>query len=121
MTVREMKQMNSEIKKLLKKRERLRLTSENISPNISGMPPSGSSPDKIGIAVAEIDDVDCQLSQLRALRDYYLGKLSMDNDTELCIWLHLARGYSWRKIANLTDGRPDTADSIRKRCNRYVW
>lgn len=121
MTIREMKHINSEIKKLLKKLERLRSAAVNISPVISGMPPGGGSADKLGINVAQIADVERQLAQFRALRDYHINRLSIDNDTENCIWLHLARGYSWRKIANLTDGRPDTADSIRMRCYRYRW
>ena len=41
MTIREMKQINSEIKKLLKKLERLRSAAINISPQLSGMPPGG--------------------------------------------------------------------------------
>lgn len=121
MNIREMKQINSEIKKLLKKLERLRSAAINISPQLSGMPPGGSSSDKLGANVAQIADVEQQLVRLRALRDHYINQLSIENDTENCIWLHLARGYSWRKIANLTDGRPDTADSIRMRCYRYFW
>lgn len=121
MTLREIKAMNSEIKRLLHKIDRLRSTSVNISPSISSDGISGTTRDKMAANVAEIIDCEQKLSRLRAIRNHYLDKLSIEDDTENCIWLHAARGYSWRKIAITTDGRPDTADSIRKRCCRYKW
>lgn len=121
MTVKEIKAMNSEIKRLLRKIERLRSAAVNISPTLSSMPKGGTNEDKMSANIAEIADTEEKLRQLRETRNSYLDKLSVDNDIENCIWLHLARGYSWRKIANVTDGRPDTADSIRMRCKRYVW
>ena len=121
MTLRELKAMNKEIKRLLRKIERLRSASVNISPTISPDGVSSSSHDKMAANVAEIIDCEQKLSKLRSIRDYYLDKLSIEDDTENCIWLHVSRGYSWRKIAITTDGRPDTADSIKKRCHRHEW
>lgn len=121
MTVREIKTVNSEIKHLIRKINYLRDSAVNISPSLSADTVSGGNQDKIASAVAEIADCEHKLSRLRAYRNYHLDKLSKDNDIEYCIWLHLARNYSWRKIAVTTDGRPDTAESIRKRCYRYKW
>lgn len=120
MTLQEMKEFNKEIKRLSMKLVRLRSAAVNISPSMSGMP-GGGSEDKLSSAVAEIADTEQRLAEIRAVRNYYLDKLSVENYTENCIWLHIARGYSWRKIANQSDGRPDTEDAIRKRCYRYEW
>lgn len=121
MTVREMKAINKQISRLKSKLERLRAEAVNISPKLSAVPPSRSVSDKISANISEIADTEQQLNQAKALREYHLNRLSVENETENYIWLHLARGFSWQKIANLTDGRPDTADSIRMRCRRYFW
>ena len=120
MNLREMKELNKEINRLMRKLVRLRAAAVNISPAISGISRGGYE-DKLSSAVAEIADTEQKLAKIKAVRNYYLDKLSVENDTENCIWLHIARGYSWQKIANQTDGRTDTADSIRMRCRRYIW
>ena len=121
MTIREIKYINKQIHTLLHRIERLRACACNISPKVSQAPGGAHTDDKIGKYVAEIEESEEKLRKLRAYRDKELSRLSLDVDEENCIWLHLARGYSWRKIAMTVDDRPDTADSIRMRCLRYKW
>ncbi len=74
-----------------------------------------------GAITSEISDVENDLRSLQAEWDNAIGRLSYDDDTANCIYLHYAAGYTWQQIANLTDGIPDTAAGIRMRCRRYRW
>lgn len=121
MTLKELKAISDEIGRLLKKIESLRSMVTNTAPKFSSVPASDGNSDKLGTTVVEIVQAEREIERLRNLRKFYLDRLSKDNEIECCIWLHIARGYSWRKIANLSDGRPDTADSIRMKCYRYKW
>lgn len=121
MTIREMKRINRQIGNLRGKIERLRTEATNISPKLSDAPRGGSVTDKLGGLVAQINDTQRELDQLLAFRKAELGRLSLDVYEENCIFLFLARGNSWRRIATVVDGRPDAAESIKKRCYRYSW
>lgn len=121
MTIREIKKFNREIAKLKRKLERLKSDAFNVTPSLSGMPGSDNVSDKLGAAVAEIADIEREIAELTVERDAHLQRLSVDVDEENCIYLFLVRGYTWRKIAQITDGRPDTTNSIKKRCYKYDW
>ncbi len=121
MTIREFKRINKQISKLERKLERLKAEAVNSSPSLSGMPGNDNVSDKIGKCVAEIADVEKEISKLSADRNYALGRLSADIDEENCIYLFLVKNYTWEKIAQIADGRPDTADSIRMRCAKHQW
>lgn len=121
MTIREIKSMNRLIERLSRKAEMLRSSVLNTSPSLSSAPGGSGVSDKIGKCVAEIADIEQTLNELKKYRDAELRRLSKDIDEEVCIYLFLVRRYTWRKIARITDGRADTAESIRKRCYRYKW
>lgn len=121
MTISEIKSMNKRISQLSARLARLRAEAVNISPSVSDMPMNVTDQDKLGRCVAEISDTEREFSELRARRDIELDRLSKDIAEENCIWLFLVKRYTWRHIAQLIDGRPDTADSIRMRCYRYKW
>ena len=93
----------------------------NVTPALTGMPGSGQMSDKIGSCITEIDETEQELKRLIAIRDESLRRLSKDIDEENCIYLFLVRRYSWRRIAQITDGRLDTVASIKKRCYKYEW
>lgn len=121
MTIREIKEINKLISTLARKQERLKAEVLNTSPIITDSPGGGNSRDKIGECVAEIADLDAQISALRTQREYELNRLSKDVDEENCIYLFLVENYTWLKIAQITDGRLDTVNSIKKRCYKHVW
>lgn len=121
MTISEFKTMEKRARALRGQIERLTSEAYRITPTLSGMPGSAGSSDKIGAAVAAITDLKDKLSELEREMSTQLSKLHCDIDEENCIYMFLACRYSWRKIAWITTGRSDTADSIRKRCNRYEW
>ena len=121
MTIREIKSMNRLIERLSRKAEMLRSSVLNTSPSLSSAPGGSGVSDKVGKCVAEIADIEHTLNEVKKVRDAELRRLSKDIDEEVCIYLFLVRHYTWRRIARITDGRADTAESIRKRCYRYKW
>lgn len=121
MNIREIKENDRKIAALSRKLERLKADALNVTPTLTGMPGSGQMSDKIGSCIAEIDDTEQELKRLIAIRDKSLRRLSKDIDEENCIYLFLVRRYSWRRIAQITDGRLDTVASIKKRCYKYEW
>lgn len=121
MTIREIKSMNRRISQLMRKLERLKSDAFNVTPSLSGMPGSENVSDKLGAAVAEIADIEGEIAALTGARNAELSRLSVDVDEENCIYLFLVRGYTWRRIAQITNGRMDTVNSIKKRCYKYEW
>lgn len=123
MTIREIKELNRLISTLSHKKERIKAEMLKTSPVLSGLPgtSNGSHQDKIGKCVAEISDLETRIAQLKARRESELSRLSKDIDEENCIYLFLVENYTWLKIAQITDGRLDTVNSIKKRCYRHEW
>lgn len=121
MNIREIKMLNSQISQLMRKLERLKSDAFNVTPSLSGMPGAHNVADKLGTIVSEIASVEEQIAALTAKRDSELSRLSPNVDEENCIYLFLVRRYTWRRIAQITGGRMDTVDSIKKRCYRYEW
>lgn len=70
---------------------------------------------------AEIERMTAERRQI--IEDYRaaLRRLSPDNYIERSIYLHFAKDYTWRKVAQITTGRLDTADAIRQAASRYTW
>ena len=121
MNLREMKKLNSRISHLLRRLECLNSDVFNVTPSLSEMPGSHNDTDKLGAVISEIANVEDQIEALTARRDAALSRLSRDVDEENCIYLFLVRRYTWRRIAQITGGRMDTVESIKKRCYRYEW
>lgn len=66
-----------------------------------------------------------ELAALSAERDDAVKRLSLDDDTANCIYLHVILGYSWQRIADIVNdgdvGLSENRDAIRARCKRYKW
>lgn len=120
MTIKEIKRINKEIARLQSKIARLQGEAVKITPNLSDEPRAGSVSDKIGNAVTQIADAQQRIQELRAERNAAYERLSRDVFEENCIVMRLFLHYSWTKIALLIGG-DNTADSIRKMCERYSW
>ena len=120
MTIKEIKKINKEIARLQSKIARLQGEAVKITPSLSDEPRAGSVCDKIGNAVTQIADAQQRIQELRAERNAAYERLSRDVFEENCIVMRLFLHYSWTKIALLIGG-DNTADSIRKMCERYSW
>ena len=120
MTLSELKSLQKRIDRLRSKRAWLRSNAQNTTPSLSGMPSGGDS-DKLGTTVAQIADIDIEISALTAENNAHVKRLSSDVFEESCILLHIAGGMTWRRIAFEVTGRADTEHSIKKRCQRYSW
>lgn len=121
MTLRELKSLQKRIDHLSSKRAWLRSNAQNTTPSLSGMPSGGGDSDKLGSTVAQIADIDAEISALTAEYNAHLKRLSSDVFEEYCILLHIVRGMTWRRVAFEVTGRADTEHSIIKRCQRYSW
>ena len=99
---------------------RIESEAHNISPNISGMPGSNQTSDKVGNAVAQVADIQREIQNLEILRNSALNRLSRDIFEENCLFMRLSLHYSWAKIA-VKIGGGNTVDSIKKMCYRYHW
>ena len=113
MDTAELKALKKKITRLTERLDLLRSVSNRMTATATEARDSESS--------AEIANIREELERLSVLWDNAIGRLSYDDDTANCIYLHYAAGYTWQQIANLTDGIPDTAAGIRMRCRRYRW
>lgn len=120
MTAKEIKRMNKEISRLRSKIVRLKNDAMNTSPNVTGVPGSNQVSDKVGNAVTQVADIQREIQNLEILRNSALNKLSRDILEENCLFMRLNLHYSWTKIA-VECGGGNTADSVRKMCERYKW
>lgn len=121
MDTTELMDLKKRIGQLSEKLERLESAAFCVTATISEFRGGGSISEGVEKNAAEISDVKTELHGLQAEWDNAIGRLSYDDDTANCIYLHYAAGYTWQQIANLTDGIPDTAAGIRMRCRRYRW
>ncbi len=121
MTLRELKSLQKRIVRLRSKRAWLRSNAQNTTPSLSGIPSGGGDSDKLGTAVAQIADIDAEISALTAEYNAHIKSLSSDVFEESCIFLHIVKGMTWRRVAFEVTGRADTANSIRMKCYRYYW
>lgn len=120
MTAKKIKLINKEISRLKAKVIRLENEATNTAPKLSDSPGGGSVSDKIGNAVTQITDIQREIQNLEILRNSALNRLSRDIFEENCLFMRLSLHYSWNKIA-LQVGGNNTADGIRKICERYSW
>lgn len=70
--------------------------------------------------IEELRESRQELNRLNKFYDNEIKKLSINKFEENCIYLHYAKGYSWKKIA-IDIGGGNTEDGVRKMCSRYVW
>ncbi len=120
MTAKKIKYINKEISRLKAKVIRLESEAVNTTPRLSDTPGVGGASDKIGNAVTEITDIQREIQNLEILRNSALNRLSRDIFEENCLFMRLSLHYSWAKIAMQVGGN-NTADGIRKICERYSW
>ena len=120
MTAKEIKHINKEISRLKAKVIRLESEATNTAPKLSDVPCGGGASDKIGNAVTQITDIQREIQNLEILRNSALNRLSRDIFEENCLFMRLSLHYSWNKIAMQVGGN-NTADGIRKICERYSW
>lgn len=120
LTAKEIKHINKEISRLKAKAIRLENEATNTAVKLSDMPGSDGSSDKIGNTVTQIADIQREIQNLEILRNSELNRLSRDIFEENCLFMRLSLHYSWAKIAIQVGGN-NTADGIRKMCERYSW
>ncbi len=120
MTAKDIKHINKEISRLRAKVVRLESEAVNTTAKMSDTPAVGCATDKIGNAVTEITDIQREIQNLEILRNSALNRLSRDIFEENCLFMRLSLHYSWTKIAVQVGGN-NTADGIRKICDRYSW
>ncbi len=121
MTLSELKSLQKRIDRLRSKRAWLRSNAQNVTLSLSGMPSGSGDSDKLGSTVAQIADIDAEISVLCGKYNAHVKRLSSDVFEEYCILLHIVGGMTWRRIAFEVTGRADTEHSIKKRCQRYSW
>lgn len=128
MTIKELYSLyyiEQEIKEYELKIVELRELAENISPSYSGMPSSGKVSDKVGNAAAAIveytkmleDAIQQKIEQSIKINDFILN--IDDAQLRQIMFLRFVKRLSWQAVANRIGGG-NTADGVRKRCNRYV-
>ena len=120
MTAKKIKYINKEISRLKAKVIRLESEAVNTTSRLSDTPGVCGASDKIGNAVTEITDIQREIQNLEILRNSALNRLSRDIFEENCLFMRLSLHYSWAKIAMQVGGN-NTADGIRKICERYSW
>lgn len=120
MTVKDIKNIDKNISNFRSKIARIEGEAMNTSPNTSGMPSANSVSDKVGGSVAQIVDIQKEIQNLEILRNSALNRLSRDVFEENCIFMRFSLKYSWTRIA-MECGGNNTADGVRKMCERYKW
>lgn len=103
----------------------LREMAESISPTYTGMPRGGGVSDKVGngataiVAYTEMLDkaIEARVEQSMKINEFIL---SVD-DAQLrqIMYLRFIKRLSWQAVAMRVGGN-NTADSVRKRCSRYL-
>lgn len=122
MTIKELKAIKKRIKLLRLQLELPKSAADSTTANITATPHSKSTiSDKVGRNTANMADLQDELQQLTAEYNDAINRLSYDVDEENCIYLFLVRRYTWRRIAQIADDRFDTANAIKKRCERHEW
>ena len=121
MTIGEIKYINKEIQRLNATLVRLESEAYNTTPSLSDSPPGGGASDKVGNLVSQITDIKIDIQALEVKRNMALNLLSREKFEENCIYMRLKMNYSWVKISQITTGRIDCWQSIRKKCFRYSW
>ena len=118
MTLREVKQIDKEIRRLSLRLSNLESIVCSTAPKFADTPSGGGTSDKIGKAVAEIADINTEIQALRFRRDTAVNKLDLQKYEDNCLYMRLKRGMSWAQIAAIVSSTPD---SIKKMCYRYIW
>lgn len=117
--------IKQEIEDFEKKIDELREIAEKITPSLTGMPRGGGVGDKVGenataIAMYETllqDAIIRRTEQEKKIFEYIL-KID-DAQLRRIMYLRFIELKTWQQIANKIGGH-NTADGVRKRCNRYV-
>ena len=85
MTLSELKSLQKRIDRLRSKRAWLRSNAQNTTPSLSGMPSGNDDSDKLGTTVAQIADIDAEISALTAEYNAHIKRLSSDVFEEYAI------------------------------------
>lgn len=120
MNLKELKALDKRVKRLREQIEHLQAAAYSTTSSFSASAHSkGTIHDKVGMNAAKIADLTAELDKLTKERNAALNSLSYEVDAANCIFLHVACGYSWKRIAEL--GEDDTADAVKAMCRRYEW
>lgn len=118
MTIREFKDNNRKIAELQSKVSRLEDSVYRITPTLDDTSSSGSTPDRVGLSVSEITDLNAEIRRLEIEQANAINRLSLDVFEENCIYFFLQRHYSWAKIAVMFG---TTEGSLKMSCGKYSW
>lgn len=128
MTIKELYSLwyiEQEIKEYELKIVELREMATNITPSYTGMPAGGNVSDKVGNAATAIVEYINLLEnaiQSKIEQSIKINAFILDiDDAQLrqIMYLRFVKRLSWQAVANRIGGG-NTADGVRKRCNRYI-
>ena len=117
--------IEQEIKEYELKIVELREMATSITQNYSGMPSGGNVSDKVGkaaTAIAQYTEMLDKVIQQKVEQSIKINAFILDiDDAQLrqIMYLRFIKRLSWQAVASRIGGG-NTADGVRKRCNRYV-
>lgn len=118
MTLKELKQLRKEINRKLDTLEQLRSRAYKTTASFDNAPHGSGKSDRVGFNAAGITDLE---SEIKSLREFYIKALRSLPDEDFaanCIFMHVVRGYTWVKIAEIV--KCDNV-AIKMSCSRYKW
>lgn len=128
MTIKELYSLwyiEQEIKEYELKIVELREMATNVTPNLTGMPSGNNISDKVGkaaTAIVEYINLLEEAIQQKIEQSIKINAFILDiDDAQLrqIMFLRFVKRLTWQQVANRIGGG-NTADGVRKRCNRYV-
>lgn len=117
--------IEQEIKEYELKIVELREMASNITPSYTGMPSGSNVSDKVGkaaTAIVEYTEMLDKAIQEKIEQSIKINAFILDiEDAQLrqIMFLRFIKRLSWQAVASRIGGG-NTADGVRKRCNRYV-
>lgn len=105
MTIKELRQIQDEIKRLKSKQIVLENKATSKTQHIEYYPGT---------------DIEERIQELESVYKESINKLSTDDFIHNCIWLKYSLGWSWTRIAMKIGGN-NTANGIRMMCERCIW
>lgn len=118
MTYRELCAIKKAIASKREKLEQLRSKAYHTAAKLDSNTRRTGTGDRVGGTAGNIVDLEGELAELNAAYAAALKGLSIECYTANCIYLRIACGWKWDKIADTVH---DNKDAIRKACSRYEW
>ena len=121
MDLKELKALDKRVKRLREQIEHLQAAAySTTSPFSASAHSKGTIPDKVGTNAAKIADLTAELDKLTEKRNAALNSLSYESDAAICIWLHVARGYSMKQIKYNGTACKGKSKSKWRQWSRYI-